>query len=212
MFLTVFLENPILGIIMFACLVLAIGLHEAAHAFTAVRLGDNTPVLQGRKTLNPIKHLDPIGTLMIIFVGIGWGKPVQFNPYNLKNPRKDAMKIAIAGPLTNLVLAAIGMILLVILNFNKTIVPDFVFINNIVSYFIILNLTLAVFNLMPIEPLDGFKVVSGLLPYNLSVQWQETARYGMFILIALLITGLFDRIMNPVINFATFIIALISGI
>ena len=104
--------NPILFLVWVAALLTAITIHEFAHAYSADRLGDPTPRSQGRLTLNPLAHLDPLGTLMLILVRFGWGKPVQFDPYNLANPKRDAAIISFAGPLSNLILATILSIIL----------------------------------------------------------------------------------------------------
>ncbi len=110
--LSFFIENPIAGLILAILLFLAIGIHEAAHAYSAHWLGDSTPKSQGRLTLNPLKHLDPMGSLLIFLVGFGWGKAVEFNPYNLKNPRVDSALIAFAGPLSNILMAILSSILI----------------------------------------------------------------------------------------------------
>jgi len=107
-----YLSNPMSLLFVAAALLSAITVHEFAHAFMAERLGDPTPRLQGRLTLNPLAHLDPLGTLMLFIIGFGWGKPVQFDPYNLKNPRRDAALISFAGPLSNIILASILSIVL----------------------------------------------------------------------------------------------------
>jgi Zn-dependent protease len=172
---------------------MAITIHEAAHAHVANWLGDNTPKIMGRLSFSPLVHLDPWGTLIMVFAGIGWGRAVQFNPYNLKNPRRDTAFIALAGPLSNILLAVLmsGII-------------RFVGTDNIFSvlgnYFITLNLALAFFNMLPIEPLDGFKILAGILPPGLSYQWQQTSRYGMFILIILLLTGAIEKIIFPLVD------------
>lgn len=175
--------------------VLAITIHEAAHAFMAVKLGDDTPRLQKRLTLNPASHLDPWGTLLIVFAGIGWGRPVEFNPFNLRNLRRDTALVALAGPVSNFAMALLMAGLL------RT---PFVYQSDLLPYFIesfaLLNITLGVFNLLPIEPLDGFKVLGGILPPHLALQWEETRRYGMFILLFLLITGASSKIIFPIVN------------
>ena len=191
-----FLSNPVAGVVVLASIIGAISVHEASHAFAAVKLGDSTPKLQGRLTLNPLRHLDPWGTLLLIFAGIGWGKPVQFNPYNLKHPRRDSGLIAFAGPASNIVMAVVVAVVARILPIQS------ILILTVVQYFVAINLVLAVFNLLPIEPLDGFKIVSGVLPSYLVHKWEETRRYGIFILIILLITGAFSRIVRPVVDTA----------
>ena len=177
--------NPLLFFGWFVALIVAITIHEFAHAFAADRLGDPTPRIQGRLTLNPLSHLDPLGTLMILFVRFGWGKPVQFDPFNLENPKRDAAIISLAGPTSNIVLAVIMSLLLRIIGSTSPVV--FVLLAPILQPIILLNIILAVFNLIPVHPLDGFKIVAGLLNKNQYSQWMDLSRYGIFILILLLL-------------------------
>jgi len=179
-------------LILLPLLIVIITVHEFAHAFTASRLGDPTAKLSGRLTLNPLAHLDAIGTLALLFFGIGWGKPVPFNPANLKNVRRDQALIALAGPASNLAMA------LFLAAFNRVIGPVGL-MGPILSILVALNLLLAIFNLLPFAPLDGFKVALGLLPRSLAYDFLETERYGIFILLILLLTGAFDSlILGPV--------------
>ncbi len=161
-------------------LVVAITVHEAAHAFVADRLGDPTPRLQGRLTLNPLSHLDPIGTLMIVVARFGWGKPVQFDPYNLREPQKDSALISIAGPAANLVTAALIAVLL------RLAAPLAPFPLPLTPLFIValININLAVFNLIPIPPLDGSKFFAGVFP-GLAPVIDAMEQYGFIILLAL---------------------------
>lgn len=175
-------------------LILAIDIHEFSHAWAAEHLGDPTPRLQGRLTLNPLAHLDPIGTILLVLVHFGWGKPVQFDPYNLRNPRRDSAIISLAGPTSNILFA-------VLLSGLLRVIP-FVFIQQLIVF----NVVLAVFNLVPIHPLDGFKIVEGILPEDKAHEWHELERYGMIFLIFLLFpifggTAPIQRIISPVIDF-----------
>jgi len=187
-------SNPVLFLIWAGALLTAITVHEFAHAWSADRLGDPTPRLQGRLTLNPLAHLDPIGTLMLLLVRIGWGKPVQFDPFNLKNPKRDAAIISLAGPASNIILA---VVLAIILRLTQS---------PIIPPFIILNIVLAIFNLIPIHPLDGGKILVGLLPPTDAAKVDLFLKqYGLFILI-LLVFPIFGNspvfyIISPVINF-----------
>ncbi len=164
-------------------LALAISVHEAAHAWMANRLGDPTARHQGRISLNPINHIDPVGTVLVPLILIisqtgmlfGWAKPTPFNPWNLKNPKRDSALISLAGPASNLLLATL---LAIIFRF-----PLGTLVETVLLQLIVLNLVLAFFNLLPIPPLDGFKVVAGLLPRSLYYQWMGLERYGFLILI-----------------------------
>ncbi len=179
--------GPITGIIMFlitfGLLVLCLTVHEFAHAFIADRLGDPTPKAMGRLTLNPLAHLDPIGSALLAFTGFGWAKPVPFNPNYFANPRLYTSLTALAGPVSNFLFAILFAFLheaVLRVGFGSPLV-------GIVAplFFVAarINLVLGFFNLIPINPLDGFKVVWGLLPRDLALQWSELAQYGMYMLI-----------------------------
>lgn len=144
-------QNPFAFIVVFGGLILAIGIHEAAHCYMADYLGDPTPRALGRTTLNPIAHLDLVGTLMILVTGrFGWGKPAPYDPYNLAHPDRDTKLIALAGPASNILLA-IGLSLVFHVISNLSIL-------GILRYLISLNINLALFNLIPVPPLDGAKI------------------------------------------------------
>jgi len=184
-------SSPLTFIIYTIGLLLAITVHEFAHAFTADKLGDPTPRSQNRVNLNPLVHLDPLGTIMLLFVGFGWGKPVIFDPHNLRNPRKDAALISIAGPVSNILLATI-------IGLTTS--------NSIFYPLIYINLVLAIFNLVPVYPLDGEKILSGILPRNLSFEFQNIMqRYGTLILIFLVLpvfgSSPITSLITPIINF-----------
>lgn len=174
-------SSPLAFLFFALALVIAITIHEFAHAYAADKLGDPTPRSQGRLTLNPLAHLDPLGTLALLLIRFGWGKPVQFDPYNLRNPKRDAAIISLAGPASNLVLAAI--LSLILYNF-----PPSTMLNALFSILIQLNIILAVFNLVPVYPLDGEKILSGLLSPRLAAEYQSIMRqYGTIILILMLL-------------------------
>jgi Zn-dependent protease len=149
-------------------------------------LGDPTPRLQGRLKLNPLVHIDNIGMLFILFFGFGWGKPVEFDPFNLKDPRKDAAFISIAGPSSNFILAIILALMLklfIVLQLNfMIIIGSLIFVPMIQ-----MNLLLGVFNLLPIHPMDGFKIVEGILSEEKAREWASLQRFGMIFLIMLII-------------------------
>lgn len=195
--ITYLFENPFVFFIGLVGLVIAIGIHEFSHAFVADRLGDPTPRLMGRVTLNPFAHLDPIGTVAILLFGFGWGKPVQFDPFNLANPRRDAALISIAGPLSNILLAIILTIL------ARSLPSPYTFVLPSLIY---INCMLAFFNLIPVHPLDGFKIVSGLLSEEQAEKWQELERYGPILLIGLILplvngNSLISVILSPILDF-----------
>jgi Zn-dependent protease len=185
-------------------LLIGIGFHEFCHAFAADSLGDTLPARQGRVTLNPFAHLDTAGTLMMLFIGFGWGKPVQFNPFGLKvRPKTATLLVSAAGPLSNFVAAgllAVPIKLGYVPYINPlSIDPRYLhlivhtrtdYIGLFLTTAVYFNIILGVFNLLPIHPLDGFKVVLGLLPDDLAQEWAKTAQYGIGILMALLLLPL----------------------
>lgn len=194
-------SNPLAFAIIFPALVIAITIHEFAHAWTADRLGDPTPRAQGRVTLNPLAHLDPIGTIAILLTRFGWGRPVEFDPYNLKNQTRDTALIALAGPTSNLILAVLCAIILQVLN-------EPLLLTIALIQLIYLNLALAIFNLVPIRPLDGEKILYAFLPKDLRYEYRQfMSRYGLFLLIVM-IFPLFgsaspvSRLISPIISFA----------
>src|SRR3990167_3868376 len=161
-------------------LIIAVTIHEFAHAYIADRLGDPTPGMQGRISLNPLRHLDPIGTLMLILFRFGWGKPVPFDPFNLRHPKRDSAIIALAGPASNLILATL-------LSFLIRLMPESL-LTILAIPLILMNINLAIFNLLPVPPLDGAKVLYGILPMDWAEEYNHFMKdYGMFLLIFLII-------------------------
>jgi len=184
--------------------------HEFAHAWTAYRLGDDTAARAGRLTVNPIPHIDPIGLIFLVLMslsgwGIGWAKPVPVNPYNFRNPRRDNMLVSLAGPVSNVILAAFFVFLFKLF---PSLFAETNPIGHLLSIFLMLNLLLAAFNLIPIAPLDGSHIVEGLLPEKLADQWTKTYPYGFLILIVLLFTGLLWVILRPIMSFISIVIGL----
>ena len=178
-------------------LLVAITIHEFAHAAMADHLGDPTPRLSGRLTLNPLAHLDPIGTLMLFLFRFGWGKPVPIDPFNLRSPRRDSALISLAGPASNLILATLLSFILRLPLISQ-------FLHFLISPIILLNIVLALFNLLPIYPLDGFKIVLGFLPQEQAYQWEELQSFGPLILFLLIFPlfgqSLISSILSPIIN------------
>jgi len=185
--------------IWFIALLVAITIHEFAHAWMADYLGDPTARLSGRLTLNPLAHLDPLGTLALFLFHFGWGKPVPVDPFNLRDPRRDAALISLAGPAANLILATV---LSLILKLGAPLPLLFLFFQPI----IVLNVSLAVFNLLPVYPLDGEKILLGFLSEKKAHQWEKTlSQYGPFFIILLLFplygTSLASLVISPLVNF-----------
>ncbi len=202
------LNGDIAGILLLIPpILLALTAHECAHALVASRLGDDTARLLGRVTLNPIKHLDPLGTLAIFLTGMfGWAKPVPVNPRNLANPSRDMMFVSLAGPLTNLFLAALfaGVLKLMIafapsaaLSSGTLYLP----LLKMVKIGVVLNVALAVFNMIPIPPLDGSKILMHLLPADKAMGFARMEPYGFIILIVLMVSGVIGTVMTPLIYF-----------
>ena len=197
----------ITSLISLICLVLAITVHEFCHALLADFLGDPTPRSHGRLTLNPLAHADPIGTLLLPLFSalsgiptIGWAKPVPIDPFNFRHPKRDEIITSLAGPVSNLLIAAISSL---ILHF----IPISSWIIFYIFYFLTLvNISLFVFNLIPIPPLDGSHIFLNLLPENSRIKWEEAfARYGFLLLILLVlfpINGhtIIGSIMTPIIT------------
>ncbi len=202
-------QNPLAFFLVAAALVISLTFHEFSHAFVADKLGDPTARSLGRLTLDPRAHLDKWGTLMLIFAGIGWGRPVPFNPVYLKHPKRDSAIIALAGPFSNFLLAGLlaGVYHLVSTS-GAGLLGSLV---TVFLYFTILyNLVLGFFNLIPIHPLDGFKVVNGLLPYELSLQWMQMAPYGMYLLLILILTQSIGRMVNPLVDLSLKLLGIAS--
>ncbi|NQU19032.1 site-2 protease family protein [bacterium] len=178
---------------------LAVVIHEFAHGWMAYKLGDPTAKHSGRLTLNPIAHIDPIGTvilpLFLIMTGspilFGWAKPVPVNFRALHNPKKDMIWVGLAGPGANIILA---IIISLIIKLKVAFIPF-----QILEYFMALNLVLAIFNLIPIPPLDGSRVVMGLLPTKLAYQYIQLERFGFIIIVIMLYLGLFQIIIWPIV-------------
>jgi len=169
-------------------LVIALTLHEYAHARVANWFGDDTPRLAGRLTLNPLRHLDPLGSLMLVVAGYGWAKPVPINPAALKErSRAGVMLVSLAGPFSNLLLAGLGSLAYLLLRVSAgTFSAALSFFGQFLISFVVLNVTLCVFNLLPVAPLDGEKVLEYLLPEPARGVLYAVRPYGMFILLALL--------------------------
>ena len=175
-------------LLMLPAILFSLSLHEFCHAYAAVRLGDPTPANQGRLTLNPIAHIDPIGFLLLLFAGFGWAKPVMINPLNFRNPRRDDIIVSVAGPASNMVTAAVfAVIMKVVIKLGIiTLGPYGEVFYEILNYFVWINLILAFFNMIPIPPLDGSHILFAILPQRFE-RWKENFfRVGSILLIVII--------------------------
>lgn len=205
----------------FVPMLLGIVLHEVAHGFTAYKLGDPTAKLQGRLTLNPVRHLDGTGSLVFVLTAlaspfiIGWAKPVPVQPRYFKNPRRGMMLVSFAGPAANFLLALIlggicaALLHSIIASGARDISPLTRFLLNTTLTGMLVNITLGWFNLLPIPGLDGGHILAGLLPVPLAQKFYEYSRYGLIILVALLATGALRYVMKPLVNTS---ISIIGGL
>jgi len=198
----VILEIISIAVILFSAVVL----HEYAHGWVAYKLGDPTAKLAGRLTLNPVMHVDPVGTIFLPgvlialrFLGLntflfGWAKPIPVNFSRLNNPRRDMMLVGMAGPAVNVVLAVVAS--------QLTRVPMSLDVYKFVEAAVFINLLLAAFNMIPIPPLDGSRLVMGLLPRGLAVPYSQLARYGILIVMVFIYMGVLDAVVLPVVEWA----------
>ncbi len=203
----------------------ALTVHEFAHAFVAYRLGDHTASLQGRLTINPIPHMDPVGTVLVPILQmlvpgaplIGWAKPVPVNPYNFRHPRKDNLLVSLAGPLSNFLLAILLALVIRLLLFypgigatlaNPVLKPFYLMVQQGIS----ISLILCVFNLLPIHPLDGSHVLEAFLNPRQALAYNRLAPYGFLILLVLLVTGVLGRLLTPPFSLLSLLLQGVMGV
>lgn len=213
--------DPVDLLIRVPLVLLALTVHEFCHAYFAYRMGDPTAARLGRLTLNPIKHLDPLGAICLVFAPIGWAKPVPVNPLNFRDPRKGDLVTTAAGPGSNLLLAlAFALLLRAVLHagggiipFVDRTVPPFLYAAFLFCYVgVLINSSLAVFNCLPIHPLDGFHITLQLLPVRSQQGFADTATYGPFLLLGLIVLdravvldktsgqGILGRLIEPLVS------------
>jgi Zn-dependent protease len=196
-----FLTDNIVTWILFAVpsILIASTVHEYFHAWIAYKLGDPTPKAHGRLTLNPLAHIDPIGAIMMVVFRFGWSKPVPIDEWNFENRRRGKALTALAGPVSNLLLAALSGLLFQFLS-GYSLIAFFLYV------FATINISLAVFNILPIPPLDGHKVVNAFLPKRWSYWWEDLEKYSWILILLLLIpfsplSGILSRYINAVLSF-----------
>ena len=221
-------------ILWFVVFLFSLSFHEAAHAWTSERFGDDTGRLQGRISLNPMAHIDPVGTILFPLMGFlrlggffffGWAKPVETNPLRWRNKDLANISVSAAGPISNIILAVIGFILLKVMmvtgnylpawdrggHFDLVLpvpgMPDWMLpVGTMVSAFLLTNVSLAVFNLIPIPPLDGSHILYTLLPDSMKDTYSNLSQYGFLLLIALSVLGVFGAILGPVMGFVRYML------
>ena len=187
-------------LMMIPMVLIALMFHELAHGWVSMKLGDPTPKYQGRMTLNPLAHLDPVGTLLMIITGFGWAKPVEINPRYYKDPKKGMALTALAGPVTNFLLALVAMLIygVIFVIYSKT--GIFANAMNTIGYvvmrFVMLNLCFMVFNFIPIPPLDGSRILGVFLSNRAYFKLQQYERYSFIVIILLSASGAFDSIIG----------------
>jgi len=191
------IKDPLTFVLIAVPLLYSVILHELAHGWVAYRMGDPTAKMMGRLSLNPLRHLDPVGTLMLFFVGFGWARPVPVNFANLGGGRRELILVSSAGIIVNTILAFLSILLLRLLA-----PPEQSIAGTALYYMAHINIILAAFNLIPIPPLDGSKILMGFLPDRLQYSLSRLEPYGFFIIIGLLFFG----VLNPLINFFRWII------
>ena len=195
--------NTLQQIIIFAPpLLFALTIHEYAHGYVAYRYGDPTAFNQGRLTLNPLKHIDPIGVLCFIILKIGWAKPVPVNAAYFKNPRQDLLWVSLAGPGVNVIGALASAVLVKLSALFVHFVPSFLLmpVLQMLVTSVWINIVLAVFNLLPIPPLDGSKILLGMLPPGLARGFSRIEPYGFIILLVLFYSGILPKLIMPIVS------------
>ena len=200
--------------------VIAISLHEYAHAKMAIKLGDDTPKLQGRDTINPASHIDIFGLICLMIAHFGWGRPVQIDIRNFKKPLRDQMLVSLAGPVMNLLVAFVTLIIMNILNISGVLMgmsENIAFIIEIImTYIVLINVSLCIFNLLPLPNFDGSKILLYFLPLKAKINFLKLEKYGFIIFFIIVLTPIPELIITPILNYVLsgmqFLINLVIGI
>ena len=190
-------------LLMLPGIIIGLSFHEFAHAWMSDKLGDPTPRRQGRVTINPMAHIDPIGFLALLLVGFGWGKPVQIDPSYYKNRRRDEFLVGIAGVTMNLLIAVIFSLpaRAIVKAFNGAAASDFIYnIYLMIFYIVSINIVLMIFNLIPCPPLDGWGILTQIFRLDRYSWWYKVYQYGTWILLALIVFDVTDRIITPLVT------------
>ncbi len=192
-----FAQKLLYALVLVFCVLLSLSVHELCHGLAALAMGDKTAKFSGRLSLNPMQHLDPIGAICLFLFGFGWARPVPVNPRNFRKPKLGMVLTALAGPVSNLILAFLAMIGCVVFQAGNGVSE----ICRIICYYLLtLNVGLAIFNLIPIPPLDGSKVLMAILPTNLYFKYMQFERYGFILLIVLINLPFFNQILNGAVS------------
>lgn len=203
---------------MLALLIFSVICHEVSHGLVALGQGDDTALVSGRLTLNPLPHLDPLGSVIFpaicVFANLpvfGWAKPVPINPNRFHNYRLGVILVSLAGPVSNLVLA-VGCTAIFYFGMKFEFMGTVAFLPSLFQQVILLNIVLAVFNLVPVPPLDGSRLVSMILPYDLAIKYDALEPYGFIIVMVLVATHILQRVLSPVVEFVYTILLKVFGI
>ena len=189
-------------------LIMALALHEYAHAWAAVKMGDFTPKMMGRLTLNPMAHIDPIGIVVLLIARFGWAKPVVINPHNFRDRKKGEILVALAGPAMNFLLAFLSLGVMIFLTHRMRMEMSYG-LRAVLWLIVVYNINFGIFNMIPLPPLDGSRILMAVLPYEMQYRFAALERYSMIIFIIFIATPILGYILVPI---AQFLLSLFSGI